>query len=88
VTRARFTVFVVFAVLEIVSLGVLLINLATRHDPTIARVIGPVHGAIYLSVALIALLSPGLRWSTRLLGLVPIVGGVLAAVRAREHRES
>jgi hypothetical protein len=46
-----------------------------------------VHGAIYLSVALIALLSPGVRWSTRLLGLVPIVGGVLAAIRARDPQE-
>jgi hypothetical protein len=43
-TRLRFRVFLVLAVLEIASLGVLLINLATRHDPTIARVIGPVHG--------------------------------------------
>jgi hypothetical protein len=86
-TRLRFRVFVVLAVLEIASLGVLLINLAMRHDPTIARVIGPLHGAIYLSVALIALLSPGVRWSTRLLGLVPIVGGVLAAIRARDPQE-
>jgi hypothetical protein len=80
---ARFRVLLVAAAAEVVTLGVLLVNLATVHDPVVARIAGPVHGAVYLVVALVALLSPDLRWGVRLLGLVPVVGGLAAVWRAR-----
>ncbi|WP_230989869.1 hypothetical protein [Rhodococcus oxybenzonivorans] len=33
--------------LETVSVLALLINLGTVHDATLARVLGPIHGALY-----------------------------------------
>lgn len=84
--RPLITVLVVLAALEILTLGALLINLVTVHQPMLARVVGPIHGAVYLTVVLIGLLAPGLRWATRLLGLIPVVGGVLAVVTARRLR--
>lgn len=80
---ARFRVLLVSAIAEVVTLALLLVNLATVHDPAVARIAGPVHGAVYLLVALVALLSPDLRWGARLLGLVPVVGGLAAVWRAR-----
>ena len=81
-SRIRTGVLLTLAVIEIGTLGVLLVNLATTHDPIVARIVGPVHGAVYLTVALVALLTPGASWGVRLLGLVPVVGGVLATWRA------
>ena len=74
--KVLFPAFLTLAALEIATLAVLVLNLATIHDAVIARIIGPIHGVIYLTVALIALLSPGLTWTTRLSGVVPVVGGV------------
>lgn len=81
-SRAAAIVLGVLGALEIVTLGVLVINLATVHEQVITRAIGPVHGAIYLTVVVMLLLIPRLRWATRLLGLVPVVGGALALWRA------
>ena len=81
--RGGRTLLVALGLLELVTLAALLVNLVTVHDPVVARILGPVHGAVYLVVALVALLSPGLRWSTRLLGLLPVVGGAAVAWRAR-----
>ena len=77
--RGRQILLVVLAVAEVLTLAALLVNLATAHDPAVTRIIGPVHGAAYLVVAATALLAPGLRLRTRLLGLLPVVGGVAAA---------
>ncbi len=84
--RPLFLVFVVLAALEILTLGVLLVNLATVHQPMVARAIGPIHGAVYLVVVLIGLFTPGLRWGTRLLSLIPVLGGIFAAVGARRAK--
>ena len=83
---SRFLVLAGLAAAELLTLAALLINLATVHDPLITRILGPVHGVAYLAVALIALLAPGVRWWVRLLGLVPVIGGVLAAWWARPRR--
>ena len=84
--RLPFVVFTVLAIGEIVTLGILLENLFVGHVEAISRLVGPIHGSIYLVVALIALLSRGIPWSARLLGLVPIVGGLLAVVRVGRAR--
>ena len=78
-------VLVVLAVLELLSLAVLLINLATAHLRPITQTMGPVHGAVYLGVVMIALLAPGLRKRDRMLGCLPVIGGALA-VRAALRR--
>jgi hypothetical protein len=85
--KVLFPAFLTLAALEIATLAVLVLNLATIHDAVIARIIGPIHGVIYLTVALIALLSPGLTWTTRLSGVVPVVGGVPSAWRMRSRTE-
>lgn len=60
------------AVVELVSLLLLLANLATVHWPPVAALLGPVHGCAYLFVIGAA---PGRR--RRLTALVPGVGGLL-----------
>ncbi len=79
--RPLYVALVILTVLEVGMLAVLLMNLAVVHDPTTARLIGPVHGVVYLVIAMIALFTPGLRWQLRALGLIPVLGGILA-VRA------
>ncbi|MDI6102158.1 DUF3817 domain-containing protein [Actinoplanes sp. NEAU-A12] len=66
---------------EFVSLAVLLLNLATAHVPAITSLGGPVHGCAYLFVVILTLRRPGLGAGTRLLGLVPGIGGLLVLHR-------
>ena len=65
---------------ETVSLLVLLVNLATAHASAVASLMGPVHGTAYLATIAAAFLLP-LPRRTRLLTLVPGVGGLLALRR-------
>lgn len=69
------------SLVETVSLVVLLVNLATVHVPQVASVTGPVHGFAYLATIATAFLLP-LCTRTRLLTLVPAIGGLLALSRA------
>lgn len=69
------------AVLEPVTLVLLLGNLATVHSAGVADVLGPLHGAVYLTVVLCLLLIEGAPTRARLLALVPGIGGLLAQHR-------
>jgi hypothetical protein len=73
------------SLLEVGSVVLLLANLATVHDPVLASALGPVHGALYLTVAVTALLGRGLSARTRWQALVPVVGGVLTWVNVRRE---
>lgn len=70
------------AIVELVSLAVLLTNLATVHAAPVAALFGPVHGCAYLLVI-------GTAWHlTRsgpatLLAAIPVVGGLVALRRVR-----
>jgi hypothetical protein len=77
----------VASLVETVSLVVLLTNLATVHVPQVASVMGPVHGFAYLATIATAFLLP-LGTRTRLLTLVPAVGGLLALARTRRSPET
>ncbi|WP_382309584.1 hypothetical protein [Herbiconiux sp. UC225_62] len=84
--RATSTLFVcllALSIAEVATLGLLLLNLAVLHIRPIAQLIGPVHGAVYLAVVMIAVFAPGLRRRDRALGFVPVVGGALAVWRMR-----
>ena len=70
---------------ETVSLLVLLGNLATVHVAALASLLGPVHGCAYLATIATAFLLP-LPRRTRLLTLVPGVGGLLALRRTAATR--
>ncbi|WP_036567301.1 hypothetical protein [Nocardia sp. BMG51109] len=69
----------VLSVLELVSVLVLL-NLATVHDGTVASALGPAHGALYLAVAVTALFGRGLTVRTRAGALLPVLSGPLTMV--------
>jgi hypothetical protein len=75
----------VLSVLELASIAVLLANLVTIHLPGLASALGPIHGALYLAVAVTALLGRGLLLRTRLLALVPVLGGVFTLVNVRRE---
>ncbi|GAA1593943.1 DUF3817 domain-containing protein [Actinoplanes couchii] len=59
------------------SLTVLLLNLATAHLPVITSLGGPVHGCAYLIVVVFALRHPRASLVTRLVALLPGIGGIL-----------
>lgn len=74
--------------LELISVLVLLGNLATVHDPAVTRILGPLHGALYLTVAVTAMLGHGLAMRTRMGALVPVLSGPLTMVNVRREVRS
>jgi hypothetical protein len=73
------------AVVELLSLVLLLANLATVHWPPVASLLGPVHGCAYLFVIGATLrVTADLR--SRLVAVVPGVGGLLVLRRIRSGR--
>ncbi|MDH6288126.1 hypothetical protein ACNJ7E_02970 [Rhodococcus sp. NM-2] len=78
----------VLSALETVSVLGLLANLGTVHDAAVAGVLGPIHGALYLSVAVTALLGRGLPTRTRIGALVPVLSGPLTMVNLRQEARS
>lgn len=70
-------------VCELVSLAVLLINMAAGNSPQVAAAAGPVHGAFYLCVVIGVVRHPRASGRTTALALIPAVGGVLALRRLR-----
>ena len=69
------------ALVELISLALLLLNLATVHWPAAASLLGPIHGCAYLFV-IGAALRESRDTSTRLLAIVPGVGGLLVIRRS------
>jgi hypothetical protein len=61
---------------ELITLAVLLGNLATVHWAPLASAVGPLHGTAYLVTAVLAWQLP-LPRGVRLRALVPAVGGLL-----------
>jgi hypothetical protein len=70
----------VAARVEFVSLVGLLLNLATVHWAAVASLLGPIHGCAYLLVIGAALRATR-DVRTRLLSVVPGIGGLLAERR-------
>jgi hypothetical protein len=62
---------------ETLTLVVLITNRLTVHAEPVTSVVGPLHGFAYLAVIATGLLAPLPRRS-RLLTLVPAIGGLLA----------
>lgn len=71
----------VAAVVEALTLVGLLANLATAHLPSVAGVLGPVHGCAYLMIIVGTLMLPGAPTSARWWAVVPGVGGLMALRR-------
>jgi hypothetical protein len=70
------------SIAEAATLVVLLVNRASVHLPAVTSTVGPLHGFVYLVTIATAFLAP-LATRTRLLALVPGVGGLLALRSAR-----
>jgi len=75
----------ILSILELLSIAILVGNLTTVHIDGVASVVGPVHGALYLAVVVSALFGRGLLLSTRLLALVPVLGGIFTLVNVRRE---
>lgn len=67
----------VVAVLEPLTLLLLVVNRATVHVPALAAAVGPVHGTLYLAGIALAW-AAGLSRRSRLLAVVPAIGAWLA----------
>ena len=65
------------AIVEPVSLLVLVVNLATVHVPAVASLVGPIHGTIYL-VAIAATWTGGFPRRVRLWAWPPVIGALVA----------
>lgn len=76
----------ILSVLELLSIVVLLVNLLTVHERAVTSAIGPIHGALYLAVAVTALFGRGLLLRTRLFAVIPVLGGVLTLWMVRVER--
>ena len=76
----------VAATVETVSLVLLLTNLATVHEPSVAGALGPLHGFCYLVVIALAWQRPA-PTAVRARSLVPAVGGLLV-LRAAHHPDA
>lgn len=68
------------APVELISLALLLVNLATAHWQAVASLFGPVHGCAYLFV-IGATIHKSRDTRTRLLAIVPGIGGLLVIRR-------
>jgi hypothetical protein len=78
----------VLSILELLSVVALLGNLLTVHDATLASALGPVHGALYLSVVMTALFGRGLTARTRVYAVLPLLGGPLTLVRIPKEAQA
>ncbi|WP_285560209.1 DUF3817 domain-containing protein [Actinoplanes regularis] len=69
------------AAAELLSLVILLVNLATAHLRPITSLCGPIHGCAYLFVIVLTLSNPAADRTAKLLAWLPGLGGVLVARR-------
>lgn len=78
--------FRVAALVECVSLAVLLVNLATVHLPVITSLGGPTHGLAYLVVVVMTLRDPAASRAAKVQSFVPGIGGLLVLRAATPAR--
>lgn len=78
-------IFDLLAVAETLTLIVLLVNMATSHNKGVTSSVGPLHGAFYLAVIIVALLIPRLSNRIRLVAAIPAIGAPLAVWMMRRQ---
>ncbi len=74
------------AAVELLSLVILLVNLATAHLRPITSLCGPIHGCAYLFVIILTASHPVADRTAKLLAWLPGLGGVLVARRVSTVR--
>ncbi|GAA0623502.1 hypothetical protein HPO96_33475 [Kribbella sandramycini] len=65
--------------IELTTLLLMLVNLATVHAESVSSTLGPLHGLAYLTSVVAAVLLRNGSHRTWLLALIPGFGGLLAA---------
>ena len=73
----------VAGIIEVVTLTLMLANLATVRIDAVGSTLGPIDGIVYIAVVILSFLQP-IHLRRRFLGLLPGVGGLLV-LRARER---
>ena len=73
---------------ELVSLIVLLINLATVHWPAVSSLVGPTHGCAYLFVIILTARRPDAAPGVRATAVIPSLGGLLVLRRLAGTRQT
>ncbi|WP_406151528.1 hypothetical protein [Streptomyces sp. NBC_01012] len=68
---------------ELISLAVMLANLATAHLKPITSLMGPTHGCAYLFVVIATWRLTPTTTTTRAVAVIPGIGGLLALRRLR-----
>lgn len=76
------------AVVELITLAVLLINLATAHNASVASLAGPIHGCAYLVAIGSVFRDPLKRGAIVALAIIPGVGATLALRQISSIRKS
>ncbi len=78
------------AAIELGSLLVLLVNLATVHVPGVASILGPLHGCAYVAAIIGTAVTARPKSLPTLLSIVPGIGGTLAVaiLRRRGHPDT
>jgi hypothetical protein len=71
----------VVGAVELGTLVLLLLNVATVHLPEFSRLLGPIHGPAYTCTIVSAILLCAGRQRIWLLSLLPGIGGLLVARR-------
>ncbi|MGW7492393.1 DUF3817 domain-containing protein [Streptomyces sp. NPDC054786] len=74
------------APIELVSLIVLLANLATVHLKPLSALMGPLHGCAYLFVVIAAWRHDGADSTAKAAAVIPGIGGLLARRRIDRTR--
>ncbi|WP_067168954.1 DUF3817 domain-containing protein [Microtetraspora niveoalba] len=72
---------------EVITLVLMLANIATAHVPEISSLLGPAHGCAYLIVVVGTIRHAGADGRAKLLAILPGVGGLLA-LRRIAHRHA
>lgn len=65
------------AITETLSLVVLLLNLVTVHWPTVATLLGPMHGCAFIAVIVLVFQLPEAGRGVKATALLPVIGGPL-----------
>jgi hypothetical protein len=68
---------------ELISLTVMLANLATAHLKPISSLLGPTHGCAYLFVVIATWRLTSATTTTKAVAVIPGIGGLLALRRLR-----
>lgn len=78
----------IMGAVELATLVLMLLNLATVHVREVSQILGPVHGLAYTATVIAAVLVHGGAHRVWLRALIPGIGGLLASRAALDQPET